>query len=379
MQQLSMITKTLLLAGFSSLSLWTAPAQAVSFSGLGWLPDTSYSIANAISADGSVVVGSGACIEYSGCYGTSTFQAFRWTQETGMVGIGLDFNKNSNALALSADGSVVVGTFDDGLFSFNAFRWTQETGMVSLGANTRNATGVSADGSVVVGSVEVDVSDPKEQREAFLWTQTNGIVPLGSCGNEACSSAATAVSADGSVVIGFNYNAGIVSQGFRWTQATGIEGFNAVPNAVSADGSVIVGTGQNGAFRWTQSSGIVWLEDHKNSDSAATGVSADGSIIIGKQIFSSGSESFLWSQETGMVSLKETLIGKGLDVSGWTLNEATGISADGFTIVGNGTNPSGQSEAWVANLSPEAVPEPLTILGAMTAIGFGICFKRKLA
>ncbi|MFM7440427.1 MAG: PEP-CTERM sorting domain-containing protein [Snowella sp.] len=78
-----------------------------------------------------------------------------------------------------------------------------------------------------------------------------------------------------------------------------------------------------------------------------------------------------------MVSLKETLIGKGLDVSGWILDEATGISADGFTIVGNGINPSGQREGWVANLSPEPVPEPLTILGSIAAIGFAASFERK--
>ena len=73
------------------------------------------------------------------------------------------------------------------------------------------------------------------------------------------------------------------------------------------------------------------------------------------------------------------MIGECLDVSGWTLSSATAISADGFTIVGNGTNPSGQYEAWVANLSHEAVPEPLTILGAMTAAAFCIGFKRQLA
>ena len=77
-----------------------------------------------------------------------------------------------------------------------------------------------------------------------------------------------------------------------------------------------------------------------------------------------------------MVSLKETLIGAGLDVSGWSLTSANALSADGFTIVGNGIK-SGQSEAWVANLSPEPVPEPLTILGSMAAIGFAASFERK--
>ena len=52
----------------------------------------------------------------------------------------------------------------------------------------------------------------------------------------------------------------------------------------------------------------------------------------------------------GMVSLKETLIGAGLDVSGWNLYSAQAISADGFTIVGSGTNPSGRTDCTFAHL-----------------------------
>ena len=92
---------------------------------------------------------------------------------------------------------------------------------------------------------------------------------------------------------------------------------------------------------------------------------------------SKANRAFRWTQKTGIVSLKETLIGAGLDVSGWTLGSANAISADGFTIVGGGGNPSGQLESWVANLSPEPVPEPLTILGSMAAIAFAASFERK--
>jgi probable HAF family extracellular repeat protein len=126
---------------------------------------------------------------------------------------------------------------------------------------------------------------------------------------------------------------------------------------------------------------MVWLDDRADGHnfSEAKGVSADGSIVVGISSFERGSlEAFHWTQGKGMVSLKETLIGKGLDVSDWTLNSATAISSDGFTIVGNGINPAGQYEGWVANLSPEAVPEPPTILGAMTAAAFGTAFKRQL-
>jgi hypothetical protein len=77
-----------------------------------------------------------------------------------------------------------------------------------------------------------------------------------------------------------------------------------------------------------------------------------------------------------MLSLKDTLIGAGLDLSDWHLDYATDISADGLTIVGYGYH-LGHKEAWVANLSPEPVPEPLTILGSIVAIAFAAGFERK--
>lgn len=47
----------------------------------------------------------------------------------------------------------------------------------------------------------------------------------------------------------------------------------------------------------------------------------------------------------------------GLDLANWTLYNATGISADGLTIVGYGANPDGYGEAWIAT-----IPEPASIL-----------------
>jgi hypothetical protein len=52
-----------------------------------------------------------------------------------------------------------------------------------------------------------------------------------------------------------------------------------------------------------------------------------------------------------MRNLKSVLVAAGLpEVERWRLIEATGISADGRIIVGNGTNPNGQTEGWIAEL-----------------------------
>ena len=78
-----------------------------------------------VSADGSVVIGQGNS--------ASGIEAFRWTSDGGMVGLG-DLpggGFNSAALGISADGSVVVGTATSAL-GFEAYRWTSVHGMQNL-------------------------------------------------------------------------------------------------------------------------------------------------------------------------------------------------------------------------------------------------------
>src|SRR5262245_22619149 len=111
------------------LSLSIAPAisrAAVSFQGLGDLPGGgTLSHALSVSADGSTVVG------YSSS--TAGTQAFRWTQSSGIQGLGfVDTDTNSRANDVSADGSVVVGN-SGAAPSSQGFRWTQATGMQGLG------------------------------------------------------------------------------------------------------------------------------------------------------------------------------------------------------------------------------------------------------
>ena len=74
---------------------------------------------------------------------------------------------------------------------------------------------------------------------------------------------------------------------------------------------------------------------------------------------------FLWEAALGLVDLNQFLPTLGIDLTGWTLTEATGISADGLTIVGNGVNPDGRIEAWIA-----VIPEP----AAMPLLGAGLMF-----
>ena len=99
--------------------------------------------------------------------------------------------------------------------------------------------------------------------------------------------------------------------------------------------------------------------------SHASGVSADGSVVVGNGHTALGSEAFIWDAVKGMQNLQEVLGSQlGLDLTGWRLGLARGISADGQTIVGWGTNPDGFTEAFIA-----VIPRPGLCLADSTGDG----------
>jgi probable HAF family extracellular repeat protein len=220
-------------------------------------PNDNTSAANAISADGSVVVGQ---------VGYFVIQAARWTS----TGVQVFGPWSSSARAVSADGSVIVGSVDG-----RAARWTG-SGYTLIGPQNSVATGVSADGSVVVGYLWG--SDLNEY--AFRWTQDDGLVMIGPAYTRA-----TAVSADGSVVVG----SASASGAFLWTQGSGIEYIpnGGTPYGISADGSVIVGRGAYGAYLWTRGFGMLLLETvfenllGDGSFDTPSAISANGRYIVG--------------------------------------------------------------------------------------------------
>lgn len=188
--------------------------------GLGDLPGGSFfSGARAISADGSTVVGGGRS--------DAGAEAFVWTAVGGMVGLG-DLPGgafDSTAYGVSADGSTVVGRSSSAGFKPNeAFRWTRSDGMVGLGDLPGGlfsswARGVSADGSTVVGQGSSEWGDA-----AFIWDVVNGMralqdVLLDDFGLDLGGASvrlveATAISPDGTVIVGTGLNA--VGQTEAW-------------------------------------------------------------------------------------------------------------------------------------------------------------------
>ena len=363
--------------------VWAGAAALgqASIEGLGDLPGGAVdSNARTVSADGSVVVGF--------AQSANGWEAFRWEngQMTGLGDLpGGDFY--SWASGVSADGSVVVGEARSAN-GLEAFRWEdgQIVGLGDLpgGQFDSQAAGVSANGSVVVGR-GYSSSGP----EAFRWERPGPMVGLGVLPGGDFLSEAHAVSADGSVVVGVS-SSGIGFEAFMWrvpglvTPLGDLPGvaFHSGATGVSADGSVVVGYGTDGdddpnsyvsyeeAVRWVMPGPIEGLTGQfaPGFDSRATGVSADGSIIVGSAVPPSGPGwPFIWDSSRGMRNLKDVLVNDhGLDLTGWSLSWATDVSADGLTIVGEGRNPDGDDEGWIVHL-----PRPNDDCANATVIGQG--------
>jgi uncharacterized membrane protein len=343
-------------------------AYSAEFSRISAPPGLSGTRATDISADGTVVAGFLNTAE--GRNGS-----FRWTRTQGVQvlpylpgGVG-----QGQAFGISANGVYIVGTSSSGV-GFQAYRWSAAEGVIGLGDLPggnfgSQANSVSGDGSVVVGQGRTNSGNG-----AFRWTSPTGIQALGSITGMP-ENTAQAVSDDGLTIVGGSTTSPTqLPQGFKWTAAGGMQllgdlpgGFLfSLPNAVSPDGSVIVGSSSSSEsdgemVRWTTSSGIqALLPSPKPYNTQANDVSADGSVMVGFVVDSLGANerAIVWDDVNGLRDIRTVLINNSMNLTGWSLREATAVSNDGLTITGWGTNPSGQIESWVA-----VIPEPSALLG----------------
>jgi probable HAF family extracellular repeat protein len=326
--------------------------------------------ANAVSADGSVVVGSD--------FSQSPTEAFRWTEADGIDRLG-GLGSESFGLGVSPDGVAVVGDSANTAGQDEAFRWTESDGMIGLGTLPGGtfpslAYGVSADGSVVVGEAH---QGPNAGFEGFRWTPSEGMVGLGFLPGDNASRAA-GVSGDGSIMIGSSQlldgSLSIVrSEAVVWTDGVGVVGLGDLGHetsarsfgrAVSLDGGTVVGAAQRGQggllkpFRWSAAAGMTELPLLMGSSGSAFAVSADGVVVLGQE----GSDYLLWDRRGNVSRLVSTVFPQpasslfsrwGFDLSDWQNFLPTNLSADGRTVVGwgNHVRPDGGcciAHAWMA-------------------------------
>lgn len=201
--------------------------------------------------------------------------------------------------AVSPDLRFIVGNYLSRPDYIHGFLWSRESGQSDLGTlgseEQSSALAVSADGRIVVG---------ESGERAFRWTKDAAAkaleLPAGDSRSEA-----RAISADGSVIAGRSTN----SERSDWTPLlwidsapTALEALaedNAV-NALTPDARVAVGRSGEAAI-WGRDGKVRSLQKElagfsNNADSYtltdALDVSADGSVILGKTLDSDGSPRF---------------------------------------------------------------------------------------
>jgi probable HAF family extracellular repeat protein len=296
---------------------------------LGRLPgslDVGNGEGTAVSRDGRFVVGTS---NYLPVPGSALPRAFRWSSGLGMNDMGdlpgvTEVAFPSTALGIDANGDVVVGWMSDAQQQRRPFRWSAEQrsprdlgelpGYVSYASEAR---ATSADGTVVAGMID----DVEGRLHAVRWSTEN-------------------------------------SRMEELLQPPGAAPvlLNTAANAVSGDGRVIVGEANDEsaqyAVRWTHETGLVVMRSLTAlAMSRAVATNADGSVVVGQQDFGgeSGTGAALWrfGSEQTVDALADLLPID--DLGGWELIGATGVSADGSVVIGYGKYLTAD-ESWVAVL-----------------------------
>jgi uncharacterized membrane protein len=189
------------------------------------------------------------------------------------------------------------------------------------GASFRSeAHGLSEDGSIVVGNGR-SVRTTNNLSEAMRWSESEGMIGLGDIFGGPFGSSAAAISGNGQMIVG-----------------NGRDPFDGISVAIWNNG----GRAQ-----------MVLTVPPFRMMAFALDVSHDGSVVVGYANYPDDTRgAFIWSPYMDhMRELRELLVDDlGLDIEGWTLTEAVGVSADGTVIVGNGISPAGVRQGWVAHL-----------------------------
>lgn len=297
------------------------------------------SAASAVSGDGTYVAGQATLM---GGY----IDAIRWTNETAEQ-LGTDVGwVAAYGKGISDDGSIVVGYVDTRAAAL-AFRW--EGSMMELpplvrGSDFSQALGLSGDGNVAIGTSRAANGEPAP----VLWVG-GGVQQLELLDGHGTATP-TAADYDASVVFG----TGISTESFeneavRWP-ASGVASLGIKKSevlAASSDGRYAVGgwvaAGMLGplyrtAFRWS-AGGVDDLPPSAEGDvdCLAHAVSGDGAIVAGDCVegVTVTHHWFLWSEARGVVALDQVLLELDVDTSRYGGFTITDISSDGTAIIGN--------------------------------------------
>jgi uncharacterized membrane protein len=287
----------------------------------------------AVSGDGSTVVGS-LVSDIDNWY-----EFYRWSPSAGMGALAGLKGKVPRPQTVSANGEAVAGFVGRGdLF---IFAWSKSGGARYIAGagwfQYPKVSFVSNDASVVVW-VEYKGKIKAPEAHLMRWSKSGGVKDLGKTDTDFT---VTGVSPDGSEIVGYT----VVSstkhqQGFRWNQSGGLQAFLPMeaPLGISADGSTILGVNDGHVIRWTQAGGVQDLGTLNTGTAVFSGkaASVDGTTIVG---YTSAYHAFLWTQSGGSQDLGN-MGGKGASLDA--------VSADGTVVAGNFVDTSGTTVQFVS-------------------------------
>ena len=350
----------LLLSAFGAAPTRAAPGGPTFF-GLGIPAGYSSSIAKALNNDGTYVVGD--------VTGTQT-RAFAWYRPIGGK-IGYILNLPAGYLTMVAHGisgdDLVVGQVSNGsvsqAFVYYYFDATLLGFLPGFTASSE-ANGANYDASLVVGT-----SYSSNSSRAVRW-YSGGVDNLGVLPGYTGGSFGVGIADSGEIAGTSCAAAGGACQAFLYSNGT-MQGLGFLPGDNSSEalaisrgyidggGPAIVGTSSNtsniSTVRAFVTDAFNIPRELGNLGGPVTypfGVNKDGSVVVGSGYTSSqgGSKAFRWTAHDGMKTVEQLLTAAGVDFTGWSLEFARAVSDDGTIIVGVGTDPNGNSQAWFAQL-----------------------------
>lgn len=230
-------------------------------------------------------------------------------------------------------------------------RWDLESDSVTALSTDRGVAYDVSDGGVAVGELDIDYPGLAGSIAAFRWDESGGpqFVPTGYAAfSPGWTDDVTRISADGSTLVGRNIDeapAGVlgdlVQRAYAWS-------------------------GEPGSDEHLPSEGLVLLDTPLNLNGVnraqATGVSADGSTIVGNYNAANAiSSPFVWTREAGFQDLVVLLTTLGVSMDAWRSLTVTDVSADGKTIIGSGRFSSGVAPSSIVTFVA-VIPEPSTAL-----------------
>ncbi len=149
-----------------------------------------------------------------------------------------------------------------------------------------------------------------------------------------------AISFNGSTIVGYTTDSAGLDRAFRWTEAAGLQGL-IYPGAtetfatfVSDDGSVVLGGSYNvGSIVWDAAGTSTLIAPATTLGTTAVDLSGDGSTVIGRSnVTSTQTEGFVWTATSGM-----QLVGQ----IGGTRCSPQSVSRDGQVVTGFATDSLG--------------------------------------